>query len=315
MNYEYAIIVKSKTRLEQLTNRFNTQNQAAFYVKQSGGNFDEYEIEHVNFQNSLHKVQQHLSKSIKNKIIERDFLPSFLFNEKNLVIVIGQDGLVANTAKYVNGIPIIAVNPDHSRYDGVLLPFGPDNFIEAIENVLAGKFNSRQVSLAEARLNDGQHLLAFNDLFIGISSHVSARYRITYDDHSEDHSSSGVLVSTKAGSTGWLNSVFNMKNALEHYTGELMLQEHESEYSHQQGADLGDDELMFVVREPFASKKTQTGLSIGKISGRKKLVLESYMPQNGVIFSDGIESDFLQFNSGSIASIGVAKEKANLVMP
>lgn len=34
---------------------------------------------------------------------------------------------------------------------------------------------------------------------------------------------------------------------------------------------------------------------------------------SGVIFSDGIESDFLNFNSGSIATIGIAKEKARLV--
>jgi hypothetical protein len=29
--------------------------------------------------------------------------------------------------------------------------------------------------------------------------------------------------------------------------------------------------------------------------------------QNGVIFSDGIESDFLRFNSGAIATVGVAR--------
>lgn len=37
------------------------------------------------------------------------------------------------------------------------------------------------------------------------------------------------------------------------------------------------------------------------------------MPTNGVIFSDGIETDFLKFNSGSIATIGIAKETARLV--
>jgi len=37
------------------------------------------------------------------------------------------------------------------------------------------------------------------------------------------------------------------------------------------------------------------------------------MPANGVIFSDGVESDFLNFNYGSIASIGIAKEQAKLL--
>lgn len=44
------------------------------------------------------------------------------------------------------------------------------------------------------------------------------------------------------------------------------------------------------------------------------LVVESLMPMNGIIFSDGIEADFLKFNAGNIATIGIAKEKANLVM-
>ena len=95
MSIEYAIIVKNKTRLETLIERFNTKAQAKFYIERLGGNFDDYETEHSTFHNSLSIVQRHLSKIIKNKIVERSFLPSFLFNENQIVIVIGQDGLVA----------------------------------------------------------------------------------------------------------------------------------------------------------------------------------------------------------------------------
>jgi hypothetical protein len=37
------------------------------------------------------------------------------------------------------------------------------------------------------------------------------------------------------------------------------------------------------------------------------------MPSNGLIFSDGIEADFLNFNSGLIAEIGIAKQKAMII--
>ena len=37
------------------------------------------------------------------------------------------------------------------------------------------------------------------------------------------------------------------------------------------------------------------------------------MPQEGVIFSDGVEDDYLAFDSGAVASISVADEKARLV--
>jgi len=306
MRIEYAIIVKNKTRLETLIERFNTKEQAKFYIERLGGNFGDYEIEHQNFHASLSLVQRQLSKIIKNKIIERNFLPSFLFSENQVVIVIGQDGLVANTAKYVNEIPIVAVNPDMERYDGVLLPFNPNNFITAVEKVITNDFNSKTAALAEATLNDGQRLLAFNDLFIGASSHVSARYKITFNNKTEEHSSSGIIVSTQAGSTGWLSSIFNMTFGMHKFI--------EKDSGKKKVARLKDNQLMFAVREPFQSKKTQADLNAGILTSQTKLVLESYMPTNGVIFSDGIESDFLNFNSGAIATIGTAKEKAKLVL-
>ena len=305
MSVEYAIIVKNKTRLEFLIERFNTKAQAKFYIERSGGNFADYEIEDYNFHQSLATVQKQLSKVIKNKIVERPFLPSFLFNQKQVVIVVGQDGLVANTAKYVNALPIVAVNPDMERYDGFLLPFNTHNFIAGVESVIDGKYSSRIASLAEARLNDGQRLLAFNDLFIGASSHVSARYKISYNKKTEEHSSSGIIVATQAGSTGWLSSIFNMTFGMHKFITK--------DSEKRKFVKLQDNQLMFVVREPFQSKMTQSELTAGILSGGMNLTVESYMPTNGVIFSDGIETDFLNFNSGSIATISAAKEKANLV--
>ena len=305
MSVEYAIIVKNKTRLEALTERFNTKIQAKFYVDRLGGDFDDYEIEHANFHDSLSVVQRQLSGVIKNKIVERTFLPSFLFAKNHLVIVIGQDGLVANTAKYVNGLPIVAINPDEARYDGVLLPFNATNFISGVQNVISNNFKARVASLAEARLNDGQRLLAFNDLFIGAASHVSARYKIHHNKRSEEQSSSGIIVSTRAGSTGWLSSVFNMSYGINNFI--------ERNDKKKKMIKLQEHQLMFAVREPFASKKTQVDLSAGLLSGNTRLTVESLMPVNGVIFSDGMETDFLKFNSGAIATIGIASENATLV--
>jgi NAD kinase len=305
MTVEYAIIVKNKTRLESLIERFNTKAQAKFYIERLGGRFEDYQIEHDIFHQSLSIMQRQLSTVIKNKIVERNFLPSFLFNNSHVVIVIGQDGLVANTAKYVNGIPIIAVNPDITRYDGYLLPFDSTNFIDAVKKVVSNKFSARAITFAEASLNDGQRLLAFNDLFIGAASHVSARYKISFGNNTEDHSSSGIIVSTQAGSTGWLSSIFNMSFGMHQFI--------EKDDTKKKMIKLKDDQLMFAVREPFQSKKTQTDIIAGILNEQTKLVLESFMPTHGVIFSDGVETDFLNFNSGSIATIGIAKEKATLV--
>ncbi len=306
MRIEYAIIVRNKTRLEALVERFNTKAQAKFYIERLHGNFEDYEKEHEKFYNSLSLVQQQLSGVIKSKIIDRSFVPSFLFNDKQVVITVGQDGLVANAAKYVNEIPIVAINPDSDRYDGVLLPFNPENFILAVENVVNNRFRVKETFFAEAILNDGQRLLAFNDLFIGASTHISARYKISFNKKTEEHSSSGIIVSTQAGSTGWLSSVFNMTYGMHKFI--------EKDIEKNKYARLRDNQLMFAVREPFASKKTQTSIQAGILNENSKLVIESFMPNYGVIFSDGIEKDFLKFNSGSIATIRTAKEKARLVI-
>jgi NAD kinase len=306
MSVEYAIIIKNKTRLETLIERFNTKAQAKFYIERLDGDFNDYEKEHEIFHSSLSKVQRNLSTVLKNKIVERSFLPSFIFNDKQVVITVGQDGLVANTAKYVKQIPIVAVNPDQERFDGVLLPFNSANFLVAIEKVIANNYNSKLTSLAEAKLNDGQRLLAFNDLFIGATSHVSARYKITYNNKIEEQSSSGIIVSTQAGSTGWLSSIFNMSFGIHNFV--------ENDHSKKKYVKLKDNQLMFAVREPFASKKTQIETAAGIITGHSKLIIQSFMPSNGLIFSDGIETDFLKFNSGAIATIGIASEKANLVL-
>lgn len=304
MKFEYAIIVKNKTRLESLIERFNTKAQAKFYIERLGGNFEDYVIEHETFHNSLNSLQTQLSKLKKNKTVERIYLPSFIFSEKNLIVVIGQDGLVANTAKYSKSCPIVAVNPDKERYDGILLPFDTFDFVQGIENVITERYNAKTVRFAEAKLNDGQRLLAFNDLFIGASSHISARYKISFNSKTEEHSSSGLIVSTPAGSTGWLSSIFNMA-----YGVTSMFEKNIKP----KRPKLEENELLFAVREPFQSIRTQTGITAGVIKNQNNLTIESLMPTSGVIFSDGIETDFLKFNSGAIAKIGIAPETATLV--
>jgi NAD kinase len=305
MSIEYAIIVKNKTRLESLIERFNTKAQAKFYIERLGGNFEEYELEHETFHYSLNSLQTQLSSIIKHKTLERIYIPSFLFSENQLIVVIGQDGLVANTAKYSKGIPIVAVNPDKQRYDGILLPFDASDFMVGVESVISNNYKSKTMRFAEALLNDGQRLLAFNDLFIGASTHISARYKLSYNNKVEEHSSSGLIVSTPAGSTGWLSSIFNMAYGVAGMFEKNLKPKRPK---------LKDNELLFAVREPFQSIRTQIGITAGVIKNQNTLTIESLMPTSGVIFSDGIESDFLKFNSGSTATIGIAKETAKIVM-
>ncbi len=301
--YEKIVIVTRKTRLEGLIQRFNTASQARFYNKQAGVDFDDYQNEHDAYQRALEKVRMETNLGLKSHFLDRDLVPTYLFAPTDIVVALGQDGLVANTAKYIGNQPLIGVNPEPARFDGVLLPFTADRLAPAIDRVLNKTAKYREVTLAEAKLSDGQRLLAFNDLFIGAKSHVSARYKITYANRTENQSSSGILVSTGAGSTGWLSSMFNMAAGL---TG--------SKTPVSPRFDWESPELSFVVREPFASQYSQAGIVCGKLAPRATIQLESSMPLGGVIFSDGVEAHFLNFNSGVKATIQAAPERAHLVV-
>jgi len=304
-SYSRILIVRRATRLAELIARFNTKAQARFYIESAGGNFADYDAEDTAYRTALDEVEQSVRGLGKVHVVDRGFLANYLFADDEMVVVVGQDGLVANTAKYALQRPIVGVNPEPSRYDGVLLPFDAHSAAGAVRAVLGGSAPIRKVSMAETRLNDGQRLLAFNDFFIGVRSHVSARYRIVAGGQEEVQSSSGVLVSTGAGSTGWLSSVFNMAAGVGRFAGSAVKVPKPLSWSAR--------ELRYVVREPFASRATGATVVAGRLGEGETLQLESLMPAGGVIFSDGIELDFLNFNSGAIAHVGLATVSAQLV--
>ena len=303
--FEKVFIVTRKTRLTELIERFNTVGQARFYIEHAGGDFHEYEDEDAVYRQSVEITRRSLPSEMKIQLLDRSLAPTVLFSEKDLIITLGQDGVVANTAKYVKGQPIIAVNPDPKRFDGLLMPFLPAQVNEAVTTVLNGKASMREVTMAEARLQDGQRILAFNDLFIGASNHVSARYTIMFHDKKEQQSSSGILVSTGAGSTGWISSVFNMTRGISATMG--------GEAPQGIHMDWEDQRLFFVTREPFVSKHSSAGLVAGWIDTGQELRVESTMPSGGCVFSDGTQADSIEFNAGAILTVQRAKEKARLV--
>ncbi|WP_211259138.1 sugar kinase [Dyella japonica] len=304
------VLVTRKTRLEELIVRFNTIEQARFYVEHLGADFADYESEHRVYGQAVVTTEAALSRLGRVHRLDRTLLANYMFAPDALVVVLGQDGLVANTLKYLkNTQPVMGVNPDAARWDGVLLPFGVDDVEVVAKEVFAGKRSSRRVTMARAALSDGQELHAVNDLFIGPRTHISARYQIQQGELIEHHSSSGIIVSTGLGSTGWFQSLLAGATAI---AGHGLPKAVQAMQGH--GFAWDAPQLRYTVREPFPSKTTQTNMVFGAITANQPLRLVSQMPGYGVIFSDGIEADFLEFNSGMTATIGVAEREGKLVV-
>lgn len=310
--FNYGIIVKSKTRLEKLIEKHNSKSQASFVIQSQGGDFSVYEEEHVEYEEAIEEVQKSLSQVIKTKLLDKSFVSQFLFSEKHIVIVVGQDGLLANVAKYAKGQPIIGVNPSPERFMGVLLKWNVKNFIRAVEALLSNKAKLSKKNFAQATLHNGQRILAFNDIFIGMNSHASADYAIKYNGCVENQSSSGVIISTAQGLSGWMSSIFNMVDGIADFkrgdrcTSVVNYFDYDIKHADPQI-------LLFCVREPYMSQVCFSKIVMGKLASGEYLELESKMPENGVIFSDGVQSDFISFCSGDKVSVSLAPEFAFIV--
>jgi NAD kinase len=304
--YEKIVLVTRETRLAGLIQRFNTHSQARFYLEHAGQDFTDYAREDDTYRRALDRMRGVLDFGLPVQQVDRALVPTFLFTGKELVVTVGPDGLVANVAKYVGEQPLVGVNPDPSRIDGVLLPFDVERARTAVRHVLERRASFRSVTLAEVELSDGQRLLGFNDLFLGARTHVSARYVLRHAHGTESQSSSGIIVSTGAGASGWLSSVFNLAQGLTAATGGQP----------GEAFSLGWEEprLAFVVREPFQSRYSTAHTVTGFIHAEAELVVESRMPSGGVIFSDGVEEDFLAFNAGTTARVRPAARRARLVI-
>lgn len=302
------VLVVRRTRLDELVARFNTLDQARFYVEHLGADFSDYQVEDRTYKQAVQAAQELLSRHGRLQVVDRAFVPNFLFGPHDTVVAIGQDGLVANVLKYLDGQRLLGVNPDAKRWEGVLLPFTVEDLDRLMPEVFAGKRPVADVTMAEARLNTGQTLSAVNDLFVGPRTHTSARYWIRIGDKAEQHSSSGIIVSTGLGSTGWLRSVLaGATGVASSLSGRAL------KIGERTAVAWNADYLYFSVREPWPSKTSGARITFGKVTRAEPLVIVSQMPESGVIFSDGIESDYLQFNSGTEATITVAERKGYLV--
>lgn len=301
-----VVLVTRRTRLQELVAKYNTMEQAKFYIEHLGADFSDYIREDRIYQQAVQEAAQTAEKYARLQRIDRDFLPNMIFGKEDIVVAVGQDGLVVNVMKYLDGQPLVGVNPDTARWDGVLLPFETDQLEQILLKVLGGNFQSKEVTMAQASTQDGQKMLAVNDLFIGQRTHTSARYDIIWNDQREYQSSSGIIISTGLGSTGWYKSVITQASGIagafgrEGFTGEP--------------CGWGENKLIFVVREPFPSRSTQTQIVYGKLGAGDTFRILSQMPENGVVFSDGIESDAILFNSGTEITVQIASQKGRLVV-
>jgi NAD kinase len=290
-----VVVVTRSTPYEALLERHATRGQAKFFLETRGENIEVVEAGHQRFQHALGFVLQAIPSKWRRARVDRRDLDRFLFEREDIIAAVGQDGLVANVAKYLDGQAVIGINPLPDEYDGVLVPHPAEAAPDLISGVAHGRVELEHRTMAEAKLDDGQRLLALNEVFIGHRTHQSARYRLTIGGEEERHSSSGLIVSTGTGATGWARSInLSRGNVLEL-------------------PNPVDKKLAFFVREAFPSGVTGTEVTCGLIERGRALAVVSEMNEGGVIFGDGMEDDRLDFAWGQRLKVQAAGASLSMV--
>ncbi|MGW2717217.1 hypothetical protein [Streptomyces sp. NPDC001492] len=293
-----VVLVHRTTEYEELVAHHGTHGQAAFFLSSRGRDIAEVAERHRRTRRALAEVTAAIPLTWRQSLVERADLDRFLFAPEDVVVVVGQDGLVANVAKYLAGQPVVGIDTDPGRNPGVLVRHGPADAAALLATARTSAVD--ELTMVEAVADDTQRIVALNEIYLGAAGHQTARYRLGLEDDGgvvEAQASSGVLVGTGTGATGWIRSVWQERGAA------------------QRALSLPrptDDRLLWFVREAWPSPATGTSLVAGELvdAARLTLTVES---ERLIAFGDGMEQDALQLTWGQSVRVGVAGTSLRLV--
>ncbi|GAA4014287.1 MULTISPECIES: hypothetical protein [Streptomyces] len=291
------VVVHRTTEYEELVARHGTHGQAAFFLSSRGRDLAELAERHRRTRQALAEVGSAVPLTWRQARVERADLDRFLFAPEDVVVVVGQDGLVANVAKYLAGQPVVGIDTDPGRNPGVLVRHRPRDAAALLPAVLARSVGVEERTMVEAVADDTQRVVALNEICLGAVGHQTVRYRLGLEGDGgvvEAQASSGVLVGTGTGATGWIRSLWQERGG------------------HWPLPSPTQARLLWFVREAWPSPATGTSLVAGELtaSDRLSLTVES---ERLIAFGDGMETDAVELTWGQSVRVGVCGERLRLV--
>lgn len=294
MSTPRVVVVHRRTEYEELIARHGTRGQAEFFLTTRQQTLTPVQERHDHTQAALALVSAAIPTEWSRATVERADLSRFVFRPEDIVVVVGQDGLVANLAKYIGAQPVIGINPLPGTNAGVLVPHPTGAISDLLRQVATGTAHTLERVMVQASSDDGQSLTALNEIYLGQPTHQSARYTLTVDGRTERQSSSGIIVGTGTGSTGWCLSLRDVQ------APGLRLPE------------PAESDLAWFVREPWPSPFTGATLTCGVLAGA---TLDVHIESDSLVaFGDGIEDDRLTLSWGQQVIIGPADRSLTTVV-
>lgn len=281
-----VVIVRRSTEFDELLARHSTVGQAEFVLRTRGQDLAPIAERHRSTVDAIAAVRAAIPGDWHRGEVERCDLARFLFGPDDIIVVVGQDGLVPNVAKYLRDQPVLGVDPLPGANAGILVPHGPAAVPDLLADVAAGRARILDRTMVQVSTDDAQELTALNEVYIGQPGQQSARYDVTWRGTTQAQSSSGLIIGTGTGATGWCASIARASHpgfALPAPT---------------------DSRLAWFVREPWPSRTTGTSLDHGVLEDDH---LELRVTSDRLVaFGDGMEHDRLLLGWGQRIRIGRA---------
>jgi len=149
--------------------------------------------------------------------------------------------------------------------------------------------------MVTAVTDDGQELTALNEIYLGQPTHQTARYSLRVPDgQTEAQASSGLIVATGTGGTGWSRSAW-----LERHSSLTL-------------PTPAEARLAWFVREAWPSPATGTALTEGSLAASEALEVTAESDQL-VLFGDGVESDTVPLTWGQTARLRISARSLRLL--
>jgi NAD+ kinase len=161
----------------------------------------------------------------------------------DLVIALGGDGTFFAAARYLKDTPIFGINSDPAHSLGLWTCSDRSNFREPLELALAGKLRGTLIHRLGIAIN-GRPVReeAFNDVLIAHKNPAAmTRYRLSVGAAREQQRSSGLWISTAAGSTAGIRSAGGRR------------------------MPISSKRLQYLVREPYTWPQRKIRLSRGYV--------------------------------------------------
>lgn len=259
-------------------------DQVVEKYRQEGSNVDTIIASHQTQQESLSKLRQIFDAS---QFIERDALDTSIDDDADLVVAFGGDNHFTYVSHFVKKALILGVNSDPQRSDGALTSISAVDLERALQAIAAGEYDIEEWTRLEATVNGKTQPLATSELYVGENERKSmSRYVLKHGDKEETQKSSGLLITTGAGSTGWYDSACR--------------------YLHPEGSPFPRTakQMVFLATEPFKGRLNQSKMLEGVVQEGETLTIKSLNDSEGIVSVDSLAE--ISFNRGAALEVRIS---------